>query len=542
MTQLSVPTSSSSFPPAGRKWMTWAAAPLLAALFVGGYWLATRGGGRSSAGRADAGLFHAVEAADLEIKISKDGELQAIDNIDITSRVEGTTTIQTLVKEGTSVKKGDTLATLDSSAIRQKIEDTTLELQRAEADLTTATELRDIQQSQNGANLQAAEVDLTLAKLDLQAYVDGTYPQQVNNARITLKMAEITLKNADDDLEQTRSLAAKGFVTAADVKKGELAVTVAQQALDQATVALAVLTKYTHESDLATKRNALAQAEQKLARTKKENASNLSQRVADANAKAGALSLLKRRMQRLDEQLAACTINAPADGIVIYATSNDRNAQSPIQEGAQVRERQALFRLPDTARMKAVVRISEGAINKLRTGMRASVQIAGFKEPFGATLTKISPLVDNSQRWWNPDLKEYPVDLELDQTPAGLKPGVTAAAQVYIDRIEQATAVPMAAVYAAGIDSYVFVRRGATTDAAPQKVTLGPATETHVQVTGGLAPGAQVLLLQAGQGRALLEQAGIKPRPAPTSQPGGDGRRRPRPANPTAAANGLPPV
>ena len=40
------------------------------------------------------------------------------------------------------------------------------------------------------------------AQLDLQAYTDGTYPQDLANAQTTLEMAKITLKNKDEDLSQ----------------------------------------------------------------------------------------------------------------------------------------------------------------------------------------------------------------------------------------------------------------------------------------------------------------------------------------------------
>jgi hypothetical protein len=42
------------------------------------------------------------------------------------------------------------------------------------------------------------------------------------------------------------------------------------------------------------------------------------------------------------------------------------------------------------------------------------------------------------------------------------------------------------------------------------KVQVGEVNETHAAVTSGISAGAQVLLLGAGQGRDLLEKAGIK--------------------------------
>ena len=63
-----------------------------------------------------------------------------------------------------------------------------------------------------------------------------------------------------------------------------------------------------------------------------ENAANLEQKTADFQAKTAALDIQRRCMEHLKSQLAACTITAPADGLVVYASSADRNAQAPIQE------------------------------------------------------------------------------------------------------------------------------------------------------------------------------------------------------------------
>ncbi|MGH7176189.1 MAG: HlyD family efflux transporter periplasmic adaptor subunit [Tepidisphaeraceae bacterium] len=525
-----IPLRSRLSAPARRR-ARWGIGAGVAILAVAGYWIVNGWRNSSSSATLAPGGAYSVVPIDLEVKILKDGELQAVNNIDILCRVEGQTTVQTLVKEGTTVKKGEVLITLDSSAIRQKIEDTTLELQKAEADVTTARELREIQISQNTANLEAAQVALTLAKLDLQGYTDGTYPQQVAKAQADLEVAKLSLKNAQETLAQTRVLFSKGFVTAADVKTSQQGVVKAQLDLDSADNALRVLTHYTHESDLASKRNALSQAEQKLVRTERENASNLAQKNADVQAKGQALEVMKRRMERYSEQLEACTITAPADGLVVYATSGDRNAQSALQEGVQVRERQVMLRLPDTSSMKAVVRINEAQVWRLREEQRAQVRLAS-NPPIMATLTAISVLADNTQRWMNPDVKEYPVDLTLDYTPPGLKPGMGVKAEILVDRAEGVLAVPLSAIFTAGNDSWVFAISGE--GLSPTRVRLGKTNETHAEIIDGLTANQRVRILQMGEGQLLMDQAGI--RITPSTQPSGGERRGG--AGPGGAARG----
>jgi RND family efflux transporter MFP subunit len=518
-----------------KRWFPWAIATGVAFVAVAGYagftkWKASRS---SAAPIVAAGKFYAVAPIDFDVKVNKDGELAAVNNIDILNLVEGQSTIVQIVKEGTFVKKGETLVELDSSEIRQKIEDSTLDQQKSDADLVTARELRSIQESENAANLEAAEVEVELAKLALKQYVEGTYVQELADAETAVKMAETTLKNKEEDLTQTRALYGKGFVTGADVKQDELEVIEAQNTLASNKMKLKVLKEYTYPSELAEKKSKLVQSEQLLERVKKKNASQLAKVIADEKAAEQTLVTKKRKVEHYQSQLAVCLIKAPTAGLVVYA--GDRNySQSQIIEGAQVRERQQLLRLPDTSSMKAVLRINESQVPKLRVGQKAMVKIVGVNDPVPATLTKISPLADSGSRWWNPDLKEYPVELTLDKTPKDVKPGIGVQAEIYTDRLSDVLAVPLAAIYADRTNNYVFVRSFDGEDVKPVAVKIGETNETHARIASGLKPGENVLILQAGQGRELLERGGISTSDGPDRK---DRKSKDKsPAQPTAVA------
>lgn len=507
----------------------WLVAPIGALLALGVFWA-----GRSMMTPAvvTTGQFHVVTPSDLVVKVAKDGELQAVHNIEIRNMVEGRTLVQTIIPEGSFVKKGDVLLTLDSSVIAQKVDDALLEVQKSEAELTAAREALEIQRGTNAANLESAEVELLLAKLDLEQYVEGTYPQALADARRAVEMAQLTLADKEKNLEQTLGLFAKGFVNAADVEKAKLEVLTAKNEQEATATALLVLEKYTHQKDLADKKNKVAQAEAKLARVQKENASNMSQKIADERAKSQMLTIRKRKLEDYQRQLAACRVIAPTDGLVVYGGAGERRDDRRVQEGAEVAEKQILIRLPDTSEMKAVVRIPEAQVYKLQVGQRAKVEIAGVREPIWATLSNISVMSDSQSRWWNPDLKEYPVDLMLDYTPPDLKPGVTVRAEIFVDQRENVLTVPLPAIFSAGTDRYVFVKNGS--DVRPQKVTLGKSNETHAEVLEGLRAGDEVLMLQVGQGRELLERHGIAITPPARDNniPGAKGAGKPanRPA------------
>jgi HlyD family secretion protein len=300
-----------------------------------------------------------------------------------------------------------------------------------------------------------------------------------------------------------------------------------------------VLTNYTHEKDLADKENKVAQAEKKVQRTLAENDSSLAEKVSDAQTKEQSLVIFKQTLEHTQEQVAACVINAPGDGVVIYGSTAQSYyyRETPIQPGAKIQEQQLLVRLPDTSHMKAVAMIPEAMAMKLQAGGKdkkfaATVSIVGVAQPMPATITMIAVLPDNSNRWWDPDRKDYPVDLTLARTPPNLKPGVTARVQIVLEHLAGVLAVPLSSVYSDADDQYVFVRHG--DQVKPQKVEIGQTTDTHAQIKSGLAANDEVLILQAGQGRELLEKAGLtnkSPATKPSTQP-----LLPSATQPTAAA------
>src|SRR5215208_5988918 len=145
----------------GRRTFAWWILPLIGIVVVAGValWIRPWGNGGTE---AISGQFFTVLPMDLEVKINKDGELQAVSYTDIKSELESVTQILTIVPEGTTVKKGDVLITLDSLTLRQKKEQLDLDLKKAESNRKIAQEMKDIQESQNQANKEASEVAVQL--------------------------------------------------------------------------------------------------------------------------------------------------------------------------------------------------------------------------------------------------------------------------------------------------------------------------------------------------------------------------------------------
>ncbi len=133
------------------------------------------------------------------------------------------------------------------------------------------------------------------------------------------------------------------------------------------------------ELTLKKARFALEQAESKKkvlvdytkGKTIKELKSEVEKARSDELAKKATWELEVSKEKKLERQIAACDIKAPADGLVVYANDPNRafgSNQPQIEEGATVRERQKIFSLPDITRMQVNTKVHESQIDKLAAG------------------------------------------------------------------------------------------------------------------------------------------------------------------------------
>src|SRR5437868_5755135 len=82
-----------------------------------------------------AQTYVTIRPITMDISIRQAGELQSVNNIDINCPVQGQNTIQTIVPEGSFVKKDDVIATLDSTEHRRNLDQAEIDLQKADSDV-----------------------------------------------------------------------------------------------------------------------------------------------------------------------------------------------------------------------------------------------------------------------------------------------------------------------------------------------------------------------------------------------------------------------
>lgn len=439
--------------------------------------------------------YHTIKRGDFLISIVEGGTLEAVTEVVVRSDVEGTARIIKMIPEGTYVKKGDLLIELDSSQAQDQVNQQLIAYEKARFALIQAKETLAIQKSVVESEINAAALKLEFAKRDLQKYLEGEARQLKRNLEIEITTVQENLAVAKDRHDWSKKLHARGFETKSNLDKDQLAVTQYTLKFEQATNALSMFDTFDFPKQKRLLESAVEEAEKELARVKLQGEGKLKQYEADVKTQDSTVELNRVKLERDQKNLAGCKIHAPQDGLVVYAMGNNRfSSDSLIEEGATIRNRQELIKLPDVSEMKLAIKIHESHVNMVRQGLGAYIVLDSMPDQrFRGTVRKVSLLPDSSSRWGNPNLKVYATEILLtDKLPPDVKPGVSARAEIVVTNMQNVLTAPLQAVTTRQGKQVIYVKDGDESKAVP--VEVGLYNTKLIQILSGLKEGDRVSL------------------------------------------------
>jgi HlyD family secretion protein len=438
-----------------------------------------------------------VRRGPLTISVIESGTIKARDQVILKNEVEGKTSILYLIPEGTLVKKGDLLVELDASDLMDRKIDQQIKVQNADAAFVGARENLAVVENQAQSDVDKAELAYTFSKEDLKKYLEGEFPNELKEAeaRLTLAIEEVT--RSKENLEWSKRLANEKYISLTELEADELTVKKKILDLELAQNNLDLLKNFTHKRMLAQLKSDVKQAEMALERTIRKARADVVQAQANLAARKAEYERQKDKLNKIVVQIEKTKIYAPAEGLVIHATSaqggHPRRRVEPLQEGQAVMERQELIYLPTTAAAKAEVAIHEASLDKIRIGLPVKITVDALPgETFVGQVAKIAPLPDAQSAWINPDLKVYNTDIYLENNNSALKTGMSCTAEIVVEQHREATYIPVQAVLRVGRQPTVYLVNGKNLE--PRKVEIGLDNNSMVRIISGLEPGELVSL------------------------------------------------
>jgi len=367
----------------------------------------------------------------------------------------GASTLLTVIPDGTPVKAGDVLATLDSSAYEELLRQQRMTVERSRADR------------------HQSELDLDVAKLAINEYRNGTMAETMKDHQRLIALAESEVSRSKDRLDWAGRMNAKGYVSASVLSTETQTFSKAEIAHQRALGARELFERYTAPKVL------------------RQLEGTMLSRQAALNYQDIRLKRNLERLAKLEKQVELCTIRAPHDGYVIYANDPRRNVV--IEAGVEVRQKQDLFYLPDLKKMEVVAMLHESVVDRVSRGMKARITLEGAP---GVELTgrvrSIAPIPLFDQR---SDVRYFEGIVTVDDGPRReLMPGMTARVDLSTPPKSNVLAVPVEAVTSEEGADYCYVFRGGEAGLERRRIALGEATHDLLEVADGLEEGEQVVL------------------------------------------------
>ena len=190
--------------------------------------------------------------------------------------MEGSTTIISIVAEGTPVKKGDLVCELDSASLKTSLPTRRSPPRGPRPRSRTPSSTREV------------------AEIAVKEYKEGIYLQDKATILGEIKLAESDLARAADRVDWANRMYEKGYVSKAQKVSEELNFQKAKFPYEQAQNKLNVLENYTK------------------GKTIKELESEVEKALSDELAKKQTYQLERDKEAKLEKQIANCKLSPPA--------------------------------------------------------------------------------------------------------------------------------------------------------------------------------------------------------------------------------------
>ncbi len=291
---------------------------------------------------------------------------------------------------------------------------------------------------------RASEVAQQLANLANQR-TSLANAQSVVRRDISTLNHELT--RAEGDLKRQQSLAAQGFVSAAVLEEAKLRYAQQQRLLSQAKDDSAV--------EIRTREQAVSEMERAV------------KGLADG------LAVVRKAAAELSAR-------APRDGQLSGFT---------LQVGSSVKPGDRLGRIDDIARFKLSGSVDEFYLNRLQTGLSASLEADGKTWPL--TVSQRLPQVKDGR---------FGVEMEfVKDMPPAMQAGQSLDARIVLGKPSQARLINDGPFYGDSGGTWVYVLSADGKSAERRTVRLGRRAAGSIEVLEGLDPGERVVISKVRQ-------------------------------------------
>jgi len=303
---------------------------------------------------------------------------------------------------------------------------------------------------------------------------------ELDNSSFASDLEEKKLK-ASEAARELERMTAEARTT--DAEK-EFAVQQKRTELQKAKVAAAVPADLLSQREHQEREVAVRRAEVELAKAETDLAAHRQGSAADLAVRRIELDKSQREIRQAEAAIAALTLRAPRDGLVLIADHPWEGRK--LREGDNVWVGFTVATLPDLASMTVRADLSDVDDGRVTPGMEVLCTPDAYpSETFHGRVVDLAAVAQESAR--RPLLRSFAVRIHLDRLDPRLRPGMSVRVEVLGPEVKDALLAPRAA-----LDLAVSPPRARLADGRTAAVRLGACVADACVVEQGLREGERL--------------------------------------------------
>jgi len=332
--------------------------------------------------------------------------------------------VETIFKdEGARVERGDVLVELDRKEFLARRDQALAQLDRSIRSVHQVEALLELEESTLPAEVERAESSVAALEARLDELRAGYRTQEVEEARLALGSARVSMEKARKDKVRFDRLYMQGNVTEAEKDSADLRYETALKTYEQAKERLDLLREGFRKESIAAAEAKVAEGRAVSARAKAQ-LKKIDVTLRDLEAAQAQVKAAEAQLELAKIQLDRTRLPAPFSGIVVSCN---------VEPGEVVTPNRDVISLADLSKVELKIFVGETEIGNVKPGQKAEVKIDTFPDKvYEGRVTFISPEAEFTPKIIQTHKERvklvYLVKISIPNPHLELKPGMPADA------------------------------------------------------------------------------------------------------------------
>lgn len=393
--------------------------------------------------------------------------------------------IRRCVADGAEVRRGETLARYDAAALLELADEREIAWRKLMAEEAQARAELAATQNRLEGETSAARLQVHLAKLDREKYLEGDLKMELADRRFALATAEREAGDLAERLEHLKNFVRKGFASAEQLKAKKAELDQARHRLARERGQLWILETYArHRQELELSMR-VARCERELKRAEQQAAKELEAGRQAVTTLQARIEIERRRCETLRRLAQQPDIVAPCAGIVLFGMAESLATE---HETISLPAGKPICRIVDPNHAVVTARCTSAEAARIRPGHAVLARVQHDLHRRHGRVRAIRP-ANAADR-----AGEFDVELDVERRAGQtfLRPDQHVAVQVYVEHRSLSLIVPRTAIARHDGDHVAFVL--GQFGLQRRVVSVGESGVDSVEIKAGLEPGEQVAL------------------------------------------------